>query len=80
MIPYYHKIKSKIQTCRIYFLKKYIKLLKTVVETKNKELSLRALKGDSKNESRSFIQIHKRRQETKRIDWSREVANQKATQ
>lgn len=65
MIPYYHKIKSKIQTCRIYFLKKYIKLLKTVVETKNKELSLRALKGDSKNELYPDPQAAT---ETKRID------------
>lgn len=50
LIPYYHKIKSRIQTCRIYFLKKYIKLLKTVVEIKNKELSFQTLKGDSENE------------------------------
>lgn len=56
-IPYYHKIKSKIQTYRIYFLKKHLKLLKTVVKIKNKELSFQTLKGNSENEV--TIQIHK---------------------
>lgn len=50
LTPYYHKIKSRIQTCRIYFLKKHLKLLKTEVEIKNRELSFKTLKGNTKNE------------------------------
>lgn len=51
LMPYYRKIKAKIQNYRIYCLKKHLKLLKkTVVEIKNKELAFQTLKDKRENE------------------------------
>lgn len=49
LIMFYQKMKARIQTCRIYCLKKQLNVLRTVVDIQNKELSCRVQKDDLKN-------------------------------
>lgn len=53
LIPYYRKIKSKIQSFHIYFLKKHIKLLKSMIKVRNKELRFERLKNKAKERTNS---------------------------
>lgn len=46
---YYRKIKSKLQECRIYILKKHLKLLRAVMEIKNNEISIQTIKASLAN-------------------------------
>lgn len=44
LIPYYKRIKAKMQTYRIYYLKRHLELLKTVVKIKKQRIVISSLK------------------------------------
>lgn len=49
LIPYYKKIRSKLQAYQIYFLKRHLKLLKAITKVKNNELKYQEVENNLKD-------------------------------